>query len=99
LKTFKRHDRVNHHVKEYARHNADGTVSHTNTCESFFSLLKRGVYGSFHHVSKEHLPRYCDEFSFRWNNRGLNSGERFVLGLQKAEGKRLMYKKPIGSAA
>jgi transposase-like protein len=80
LKAFKRHDRVNHHVKEYARHNADGTVSHTNTCESFFSLLKRGVYGSYHHVSKEHLPRYCDEFSFRWNNRKLNSGERFVLG-------------------
>lgn len=67
LRGFKRHDRVNHSIKEYARHNADGTVSHVNTCESFFSLLKRGIYGSFHHVSKEHLPRYCDEFSFRWN--------------------------------
>jgi transposase-like protein len=95
LKGFKRHDRVNHHLKEYARHNPDGTVSHTNTCESFFSLLKRGIYGAFHHVSKEHLPRYCDEFSFRWNNRHLNSGERLVEGLKKVEGKRLMYKQPI----
>jgi transposase-like protein len=95
LRGFKRHDKVNHHVKEYARHNPDGTVSHVNTCESFFSLLKRGVYGSFHHVSREHLPRYCDEFSFRWNHRDLNSGERFVAGLKKAEGKRLTYKTPI----
>jgi transposase-like protein len=95
LKAFKRHDRVNHRIKEYARHNFDGTVSHVNTCESFFSLLKRGIYGSFHHVSKEHLPRYCDEFSFRWNNRELNSGERFVAGLKRTEGKRLMYKQPI----
>jgi len=95
LRGFKRHDRVNHAIKEYARHNPDGTVSHVNSCESFFSLLKRGVYGSFHHVSKEHLPRYCDEFSFRWNHRDLNSGERFVAGLQRAEGKRLMYRQPI----
>ena len=94
LRGFKRHDRVNHHIKEYARHNVDGTVSHTNTCESFFSLLKRGIYGSFHHVSKEHLPRYCDEFSFRWNHRDLNSGERLVAGLKKSTGKRLMYKRP-----
>lgn len=98
LRGFKRHDRVNHHLKEYARHNPDGTVSHTNTCESFFSLLKRGIYGSFHHVSKEHLPRYCDEFSFRWNHRELNSGERLVAGLKKVEGKRLMYKQPIADA-
>jgi transposase-like protein len=94
LRGFKRHDRVNHYIKEYARHNADGTVSHVNTCESFFSLLKRGIYGSFHHVSKEHLSRYCDEFSFRWNHRDLNCGERFVAGLKKSEGKRLMYRRP-----
>ncbi len=95
LKGFKRHDTVNHSVKEYARHNSDGSVSHVNTCESFFSLLKRGIYGSFHHVSKEHLPRYCDEFSFRWNNRHLNSGEKFVTGLKQSGGKRLIYRKPI----
>lgn len=72
-----------------------GAGSHVNTCESFFFLLKRGIYGSFHHVSKEHLPRYCDEFSFRWNNRHLNSEEKFVTGLKQSGGKRLIYKKPI----
>src|SRR3990167_3877200 len=55
------HMTVNHGAGEYAR----GDV-HTNTAESFFALLKRGVYGSFHHVSKEHLARYCNEFAFRW---------------------------------
>ena len=65
---FARHDSVNHSAKEYSRTNADGTVSHVNSCESFFSLLKRGMYGAFHHVSKEHLHRYCDEFAFRWND-------------------------------
>jgi hypothetical protein len=44
--------------------------------------------------SKEHLPRYCDEFSFRWNNRQLDSGERFVAALKTAEGKRLMCRRP-----
>ena len=95
-KPYKRHDAVNHSKKEYARHNPDGTVSHVNTCESFFSLLKRGVFGAFHHVSKEHLFRYCDEFSFRWNHRNVTDGERMVAGLKKAEGKRLMYKQPVG---
>jgi transposase-like protein len=92
LKGFKRHDTVNHSIKEYARQNEDGTTSHVNTCESFFSILKRGIYGSYHHVAKEHLPRYCDEFSFRWNHRELNPGERFVAGLKKSTGKRLTYK-------
>jgi hypothetical protein len=70
----------------------DGTVSHINTCESFFSLIKRGVYGAFHHVSKEHLHRYCDEFSFRWNTRKLTDGERMETALGMMEGKRLTYR-------
>ena len=69
LRKHARHDRVNHSRYEYARHNADGTVSHVNTCESFFSLLKRGVYGSWHCVSREHLPKYASEFEYRWNTR------------------------------
>jgi transposase-like protein len=87
-----RHDKVNHSIKQYARHNADGTVSHVNTCESFFSLIKRGVYGSFHHVSPEHLPKYCDEFAFRWNHRELKDGERMKAAICQIEGKRLMYR-------
>ncbi|MGA2544616.1 MAG: IS1595 family transposase [Verrucomicrobiota bacterium] len=94
LKNHARHDVVNHGLKQYARHNADGTVSHCNTAESFFSLLKRGVYGAFHHISKKHLPRYCDEFSFRWNRRGMTDGERTEAGLKNVAGKRLMYQQP-----
>jgi len=90
-----RHDVVNHKLGEYARHNADGTVSHINTCESFFSLIKRGVYGAFHHVSKEHLHRYCDEFSFRWNTRYLTDGKRMETAIGLTEGKRLTYKQAI----
>jgi len=55
-------------------------------------LLKRGVHGIFHHVSRKHLPRYCDEFEFRWNGRELSDVERRTLALQQAPGKRLMYR-------
>jgi hypothetical protein len=92
LRSFKRHDVVNHSQLEYARHNPDGTVSHVNNAESFFSLLKRGVVGAFHHVSPEHLPRYCDEFSFRWDFRKVSDGERMVEGLKRTVGKRLTYR-------
>ena len=61
------HFAVEHGAGEYAR-----GAAHVNTVESLFALLKRGVYGSFHHVSKRHLHRYCDEFSFRWNHRKRN---------------------------
>lgn len=94
LRGFKRHDVVNHSQLEYARHNFDGTVSHVNNAESFFSLLKRGVFGAFHHVSPEYLHRYCDEFGFRWDFRKVTDGERMVEGLKRTEGKRLMYRRP-----
>jgi transposase-like protein len=89
-KEFSGHLTVNHSQKEYAW----GPVS-TNTVEGFFSLLKRGVNGTFHHVSKKHLGRYCDEFSFRWNHRGVTDGERAVAAIKATEGKRLYYKKPV----
>ena len=92
---FERHDSVDHGRKEYARHNADGSCSHVNCAESFFSLLKRGVMGAFHHVSPEHLPRYANEFAFRWNHRKTTDGERMIAGLKKTEGKRLTYKTPV----
>lgn len=91
---FAQHHVVNHSEKEYARRESDGSVAHVNTCESFFSLLKRGIMGSWHHVSKEHLPKYCDEFAFRWNNRRISDGQRMVKAVAAVEGKRLMYKKP-----
>ena len=65
LKDWKRHDHVCHERFEYSRNNPDGTVSGINNCESFFSLFKRGVYGAWHHISREHLPKYANEFAFR----------------------------------
>lgn len=94
-KQFKQHAVVNHSIYEYARENEDGSVAHVNTCESFFSLLKRGVMGSFHHVSREHLHRYADEFTFRWNNRKVTDGERMEVAIEQTEGKRLTYRQCV----
>jgi len=81
------HKTVNHGLGEYAR----GPVN-VNSAESYFALLKRGIHGTFHHVSKKHLARYCDEFSFRWSQRKTTDGERTVAAIQGSEGKRLMYR-------
>jgi len=69
--------------------------AHTNTAESVFSLLKRGVYGVYHNVSKQHLHRYLAEFDFRWNTRGVEDGERTRRAIRGGEGKRLMYREPL----
>lgn len=95
LKQWKAHHRVVHCRKEYTRRNADGSVASVNYCESFFSLLKRGVVGAWHSVSREHLPKYADEFAFRWNTRDLTDGERMVEAIEMTEGKRLTYKQVI----
>jgi hypothetical protein len=81
------HETVNHSAGEYAR----GDVT-TNTVEGFFGLFKRGVMGSFHHVSEKHMNRYLNEFSFRWDLRKATDGERTVEAIKNAEGKRLMYR-------
>ena len=65
LKAWKEHHAVNHSRGEYQRKNADGSIASINTAESFFSLLKRGVVGAWHHVSREHLPKYANGFAFR----------------------------------
>ena len=92
---FKAHHVVNHTAGEYARKQYDGSLACTNTVESFFSLLKRGVMGSFHHVSREHLHRYATEFEFRWNNRTVKDGERMEVLIEQTEGKRLTYKRCV----
>lgn len=88
---YGRHLTVKHGAKEYAR----GSV-HTNTVESFFALLKRGIMGSYHHVSRKHLGRYCDEFAFRWTHRDRPDREITQQALQQTAGKRLMYRTIIG---
>lgn len=85
------HESVMHSLREYAR----GDV-HTNTIEGFFSLLKRGVYGTFHSISKKHLHRYLSEFQFRYNTRKADDGARTVLAIRKAQWKRLTYKDQVG---
>jgi transposase-like protein len=79
------HHTVNHGTREYAR----GDIF-TNTAESSFALIKRGLMGVYHAVSKEHLHRYLGEFDFRWNTRKLNDGQRTTLAIESALGKRLI---------
>jgi hypothetical protein len=86
---FRKHDMIRHSDGHYVNGNV-----HTNTVEGFFGLLKRGIIGSFHHVSKGHLARYCDEFAFRYNARKMTDGERAGLLVAAAEGKRLTYAQP-----
>jgi transposase-like protein len=89
---FAEHGVVTHSAGEYAR----GDIT-TNTIESSFAILKRGLYGTFHHVSEKHLQRYATEFDFRWNTRqklGFSDIDRAELALKGIEGKRLTYKRP-----
>ena len=86
-----RHETVTHSAGEYARFASDGLSVNTNTAESFFAILKRGHYGTFHQMSKQHLHRYCNEFGFRWTERHVSDGERMVAAIKGAEGQRLMY--------
>jgi transposase-like protein len=85
------HKTVKHMAGEYSRHEGENVVT-TASVESYFSLLKRGVIGTFHHVSAQHLPLYLAEFDHRHNCRKMTDGERTDVGLTKAIGKRLIYK-------
>jgi transposase-like protein len=96
---FAEHRTVAHTLGEYV---AKDGLAHTQTVESFFAILKRGVMGSFHSVSEQHLQRYCDEFAFRWNTRsslGIEDTERAALAIKGAAGKRLTYRQPDGPEA
>ena len=85
------HKSVKHCAGEFSRHEGQNVVT-TASVESFFSLLKRGVVGTFHHISAQHLPLYIAEFGHRHNCRKMTDGERTDAGLQTAQGKRLIYK-------
>ncbi|MDP8994055.1 MAG: IS1595 family transposase [Pseudomonadota bacterium] len=88
------HHTVNHSIAEYAR-----GQWHTNTAENFFSIFKRGVVGTYHHLSAAHLHRYCAEFDFRYNTREDTDGERADQSLRGIYGKRLTYRRPAALAA
>ena len=79
------HKTIQHNLKIYVR----GEV-HTNTIENFWSCLKRGLNGTYHHTSKKHLDRYLDEFCARYNTRNLTEADRFDNFLSQSAG-RLTY--------
>lgn len=95
-KGFAGHVTVNHGAGEYARQGVGCSIN-TNTAESFFSLLKRGHYGVYHSMSRKHLGRYCNEFSFRWDHRKVSDSQRTVAALAGAAGKRITYKQLTNS--
>jgi transposase-like protein len=87
---FRHHLTVEHGIGEYVR----GGV-HTNTIEGYFSIFKRGITGTYHHVSQKHLKRYLAEFDFRYNERmalGTSDAERTTKVLAGIVGKRLLYR-------
>jgi ISXO2-like transposase domain/Transposase zinc-ribbon domain len=96
---FASHDTVNHSKDEYVRREiplAGGPerIITTNAVEGFFSILKRGIYGVYQHVSEAHLHRYLVEFDFRYTNRekrGVNDTARVTRALRGAKGRRLTY--------
>lgn len=96
---FAGHSTVNHGINEYVR---GGGFIHTNTVESYFAILKRGIVGTFHHVSPQHLKRYVAEFDFRYNTRmamGFTDAERMAASIPGIVGKRLTYRRIGGAEA
>lgn len=79
------HEVINHSASEYVR----GDI-HTNSIEGFWGLFKRGIIGIYHYTSERHLPKYVNEFTFRYNNRNLSEGSRFDVLLANSSG-RLDY--------
>ena len=88
---FASHETVRHAINEYAR----GDVT-TNTVEGMFGVFKRGMVGVYQHCGEQHLQRYLDEFSFRWNNRsrlGVEDDQRAAIACHAMSGKRLTYRR------
>ncbi|HJZ11130.1 MAG TPA: IS1595 family transposase, partial [Acidobacteriota bacterium] len=86
-----------HKVVDHAVSYVDGRV-HTNGLENFWSLLKRGIAGTYVSVEPFHLFRYLDEQTFRYNNRNdMKDSDRFKLALSQIAGKRLTYKHLTGN--
>jgi transposase-like protein len=90
------HATVNHRKGEYSRNGVT-----TNSVESYFAILKRGLVGTFHHVGEQHLHRYMKEFDFRYNTRsalGMEDVERTDFALKGISGKRLTYRRTNAQA-
>ena len=96
LKSYEGLDEFTHQVVDHAETYVNGQI-HTNGCENFRSLLKRGLKGTYVSVEPFHLHRYIDEQAFRYNNRkNMNDSERFDLTVSQIVGKRLAYRELTG---
>jgi len=84
------HQMVNHSAKQYA----NGNVS-VNSIESFWNFPKRGIYGTYHHISRKHSQKYMDEFALKFNTRKYKGEDRFNLVLSSVVGKRMTYQQLI----
>ena len=93
---FSYHGKVNHSASQYV---TTGGWKHSNTAENFFSIFKRGVIGTYHHMSEAHLGRYCAEFDFRYNTRLISDSERTDAAMIGSRGKRLTYRRTDKLAA
>ena len=85
------HEAVAHGAGEYVR-----DMAHTNGMESFWSMLKRGYVGTYHHFSVKHLDRYVGEFEGRHNRRPLDTADQMGIMAQNAAGKQLAYSELVG---
>lgn len=94
-KEFAEHASVRHTLGEYVKWDADGGAIHNNSCESYFSVFKRGMKGVYQHCSEKHLHRYLAEFDYRHNTRtklGFDDTERADKLITQVVGKRLTYR-------
>jgi transposase-like protein len=96
---FPNHDIVTHKKKQYSYRTDDGRHVTTNTVEGYFGLIRRGVFGTYHHWGRGYLQQYMNEFDFRYNNRKVNDSERTMLMLKATEGKRLTLREPRSASA
>jgi transposase-like protein len=87
----------NNHTRDFVNHSADEYIRgqvHTQNIDNFWSLLKRGIYGIYHHTSPQHLHCYVNEFVYRYNNRKMTDGSRFDVYLANPT-KKITYTKLI----
>jgi hypothetical protein len=91
---FAAHGTTIHSNREFSR----GNGPHSNTAENFFSILTRGVIGTYHHWSEAHMHRYLAEFDLRYSTKDVSDGERATSILKGMEGRRLTYRR-IGRLA
>ena len=98
-KSFKSHERVHHKHEDYAHVEPhSGRMVTTNSAEGFTANLKRQIQGTHHSTSKKHLPRYLEEYDYKYNTRDMSDTERTEAAIANMEGRRVtLYKRAYGT--